>query len=266
MAQEQESNRNECAVPRSGSSLGFARPRCGFATQAAPDVARALFRANKVLAGIVHDTVALEGNPFTFPEVKTLLDGVTVGGRKVEDADQVVNQAASWRLLFDLVRGGRFRIDRATAEALNALVAKGEAIESGVFRDGQVTIGGTDYAPPSSDQLPGLFEGGVADLNGCKNIHEKAICAYLFMALHQFHWDGNKRTGRLLMNGVLLSSGYDPILVPVAKRLEFNKRMIEFYDAKHADGMVAFLVGCSLDKTLTTVPIAEGHGGGFDGT
>ena len=53
----------------------------------------------------------------------------------MEDAEQVVNQAASWRLLFDLARSGRFGIDRATAEALNALVVKGEAIESGVFRD-----------------------------------------------------------------------------------------------------------------------------------
>ena len=73
-------------------------------------------------------------------------------------------------MLFDLVRSGRFGLDRATAEALNALVAKGEAIESGVFRDGQVTIGGTEHAP---------------------------------------------RTGRLLMNGVLLSSGNNPILAPV---------------------------------------------------
>ena len=220
-----------------------------------------MFRANRVLAGIVHDTVALEGNPFTFPEVKTLLEGVTVGGHKVENADQVVNQAASWRLLFDLVRSGRFGINRATAEALNALVAKGEAIESGAFRDGQVTIGGIDHTPPSSDELPGLFEAGTTEIESCENVHEKAICAYLFMALHQFHWNGNKRTGRLLMNGVLLSSGYDPILVPVAKRLEFNTRMIAFYDSKNADDMAAFLVGCSLDKTLTTVPICEGHGG-----
>ncbi len=51
---------------RAGRSLGFAPPRCSFATQATPDMGRALFRANKVLAGIVHDTVAPEGNPFTF--------------------------------------------------------------------------------------------------------------------------------------------------------------------------------------------------------
>ena len=251
--QHQESNRDGRTAPRGGGSLGFVRPRFGFGTQATPNVARALFRASKVLAGIVHDTVALEGNPFTFPEVKTLLEGVTVGGHKVEDADQVVNQAASWRLLFERVRGGRFRIDRATANALNGLVAKGEAIESGVFRDGQVTIGGTDYVPPSSRELADLFEAGVAELDSCQNVHEKAICAYLFMALHQFHWDGNRRTGRLLMNGVLLARGYDPILVPVAKRLEFNTRMIEFYDSKDADGMAEFLVGCSLDETLAVV-------------
>lgn len=41
------------------------------------------------------ETVKLEGNPFTFPEVQTLLDGITVGGRKLSDLQQVINQRDS---------------------------------------------------------------------------------------------------------------------------------------------------------------------------
>lgn len=74
-----------------GFDLGTAQVR----TATRPDRARAIFRARKALDEVVFDTVALEGNPLTFPEVKTLLEGVTVGGRRVEDAEQVLNQARS---------------------------------------------------------------------------------------------------------------------------------------------------------------------------
>lgn len=59
-------------------------------TDATPEKVRTVFRVKKVLEGIVYDTVALEGNPFTFPEVKTLLDGITVGGHKLFDERQVL--------------------------------------------------------------------------------------------------------------------------------------------------------------------------------
>ncbi|CZR83213.1 hypothetical protein CDFC105_43918 [Clostridioides difficile] len=32
----------------------------------------------------------LENNPFTFPEVQTLLDGITVGGHKLSDQNQIL--------------------------------------------------------------------------------------------------------------------------------------------------------------------------------
>jgi len=35
----------------------------------------------------------LEGNPITWPEVKTLMDGVTVGGHRIDDQRQVLNLA-----------------------------------------------------------------------------------------------------------------------------------------------------------------------------
>ena len=75
------------------ASLGFEFDAPSIVTDAEPDRDRALFRVRKVLEGVVYDTVALEGNPFTFSELKTLMDGITVGGHRVEDAAQVENTA-----------------------------------------------------------------------------------------------------------------------------------------------------------------------------
>lgn len=90
------------------SPLGFGYSPCSFTTDALRDIRAVCFQVRKVLEGIVYDTVALEDNPFTLPEVKTLIEGVTVGGHKVSDANQVLNQAASWRALLRQVEKRRF--------------------------------------------------------------------------------------------------------------------------------------------------------------
>ena len=218
-------------------------------------VRRACFRVRKVLEGVVYDTVALEGNPFTLPEVKTLIEGITVGGHRLEDADQVLNQAASWRRLLALVESGTFVCNRATFEELHALVAQREALTWGLFRTGSVTIAGTDYQPPPWQVLADRFEAGLAHLRGVESVHERAIAMFLFCALHQFFYDGNKRTGRLMMNGELLAAGHDAISIPARRRLAFNETMIRFYDRRDGSEMMQFMASCSLDETLKCIPL-----------
>jgi Fic family protein len=233
--------------------LGFDYPECELKTSAVPDVIRACFRAQKILEGIVYDTVHLEGNPFTFPEVKTLLEGITVGGHKLSDERQVLNQAKSWKTLFHLIQSGRFDISKETFCLLQSIVAEEEALDWGTFRTGTVAIAGTEHIPPSSGDPDAIFDQGIDFINKIKNPHEKGILFVLFGSLNQFFWDGNKRTSRLMMNGILLSAGYDVINIPAKKRLEFNEKMTRFYDSRDGSEMIAFLVSCSLDSELRMI-------------
>jgi hypothetical protein len=90
---------------------------------------RVVFRFRRMLPEYVWDAGVLEGNPFTFPEVKTLLEGVTVGGRKVSDQEQILNLAESSKQLVELVKQRQFKLDKATFCSLHALVARDEALE-----------------------------------------------------------------------------------------------------------------------------------------
>jgi hypothetical protein len=54
------------------------------------------------------------GNPFTFPEVKTLLEGVTVGGRRLSDQEKTLNLAEGSRYLIDLVKRREFKLEKST--------------------------------------------------------------------------------------------------------------------------------------------------------
>ena len=67
---------------------------------------------------------------------------------------------------------------------------------------------------------------------------------YSFGALQQFFFDGNKRTSRFMMNGVLMSEGIDSVSIPAARAQEFNSNMVELYITRDATKMMAFIVDC----------------------
>jgi len=66
--------------------------------------------AKRQLAEFVYDAVNLEGINFTLPEIQTLLDGITVGGHKVTNQRIALNQADTWRTLFELIENNQFDI------------------------------------------------------------------------------------------------------------------------------------------------------------
>jgi len=239
-------------TPALFDALGFYWNRAALPRPPAPlSIARVCFRFYKLLPEFVWDAAVLEGNPFTFPEVKTLLDGITVGGRKLSDQEQVLNLARSTQRLLALVKSGQFRFTE-----LHALVACNEALEWGVFRgegqeqhySPQVALGEHGrYTPlatqPAAPELNKVFSLGLAALQQCPP-WERALAFFLFGALQQFFFDGNKRTSRLMMNGILLSHGIDALSIPAVAAQPFNEKMVQFYLSKNADDMMQFLWSC----------------------
>lgn len=206
-----------------------------------------IYQCKRYIAQLVYDTAALEDSPFTFPEVQTLLDGVTVGGHKLSDQQLIINQRDSWNDLFSFVETGKFTISKNIACSLQAKAVKEEALEWGCFRTGSVRISGTEYKPPKANELDVKWDEMLASINQIKDIKRKSILLFLKMARTQFFWDGNKRTGRLMMNGILLSEGISPILIPAKAKLEFNTKMISYYNGGDVEEMTSFLSRFHID-------------------
>ena len=207
-----------------------------------PDRELALFLFKKDKADYIYNVCSLEGNPMTFPEVQTLLDGITVGGHKIEDEQQVLNQNKSVSLLVSLIQNKEFGLNKETFCKLNKIVAEGESLKPGEFRTGQVTIGGTDYIPPKADILDELFIKGVEKISKIANPVIRSFVFFGFGSRHQFFWDGNKRTSRLMANGILLENGYTALNIKAKDALEFNKTMIEFYNSGNYNVLLSYLV------------------------
>jgi len=213
-----------------------------------PDKKKYLFLAKKDKVDFVYNTAALEGNAMTYPEVETLLDGITVGGHKLSDEQQILNQNRSVELLFTMLDKDTFSLSKDVLFQLHSEVAKDEALTWGRFRDSNVNIGGTDYLPPDASALDRLFKDGVVALNDIKHPILQGLTYLLFGARSQFFYDGNKRTSRLMMNGLLLSNGYPMLNIKAKDRLEFNKRMIAFYDTGDYTEALKYLLAYYVTK------------------
>lgn len=215
----------------------------------------AIFLAKKQLPELVFDVVNLEGINYTLPEVMTLLDGITVGGKKQQDEMITNNQIKSWKLLFDLIEQGVFKVNKSTVCKLHNIVANNEALTYGVFRHAQVFIAGTDYEVPGATKLDDIWLNEMPLLDtkpSNEQIYSYAISVFLQMARNQFFFDGNKRTGRLMMNGILLSNGLPVINLPAKRQLEFNQLMTKFYPSGDEKAMQAFMLSC-IDERITKI-------------
>ncbi|HEV2443428.1 MAG TPA: hypothetical protein VGT07_12970 [Steroidobacteraceae bacterium] len=193
-------------------------------------IERAAFGFARMLPEYVWDAGVLEGNPFTFPEVKTLLDGVTVGGRKVSDQEQILNLARSSKYLLGLVRRQEFKLDKETFCALHSHVARNDALE---------------WGESGAERLNGIFSMGLEALQeNVPNLFERATAFSLFGSLQQFFFDGNESTSRFMMNGALMMEGIDAISIPAMRAAEFNSKMVEFYTSRDATQMMSFVLEC----------------------
>ncbi len=185
---------------------------------------RALVRYQHRFVDFVYDASYLEGNPYTLPEVQTLLDGITVGGKKLSDQQQILSLRDSFLLLKAMVSDRHFGVSKENSDKLHYEVAKFEALGPGQFRgEGPVGGGGTvnlgdgrTYkAPPTEpggENLRRIFsEGWAAVQQRCPHPVEQGAAYFALAAHSQFYFDANKRTGRLVMNGHLMSNGYEAI-------------------------------------------------------
>ena len=212
----------------------------GIRTKVGVDRACARF-AKRYPQYIWSESVA-SGKIFTLPQVKTLLDGVTTGGSRMTDKQDVDNQRQSLDRLVHMVRAGQFDVGKKSFCSLHELVAKEEALTVGLFRTGAVSIAGTGYEPPPQDKLNQIFADGAEHIQSMSSAAERGVTFFLFGALHQFFYDGNKRTSRLMMNGILMAGGQDALVIDARRRFEYNDAMVHLYEHKDADPAIEFLL------------------------
>jgi Fic family protein len=224
----------------------------------ASEIERSRHRFRGHLPALIWNTAALEGNNFTLPEVRTLLEGVTIGGKRLEDEQQIIALSEAYNRLDEMVGRGEFAIRKDVSDELHALVARHEALDAGRFRgEGTATGGGTvNLANGGRAEGTEHGEGGMLLRQHFDNLtsylatvedpRRRALIYFASATRRQFYFDGNKRTARLMMTGELMSSGYEVVSIPFSRRLEFNNALDALFSEDDGTELLRFLATCAL--------------------
>jgi len=195
------------------------------------------FLAKKKWDENVYCGMKMENRAVTFPQTKTILEGVNVPNVRLDDIQAILNMRDAWRFVLDTVG------EPVTMEfwcKLNEHIARNEALEWGKLRTGRVAISGTDYIPP----VP-VLETVRGELDQILNMDasatERALTAFLWGTRGQFFWDGNKRTSLVLANKLLLEAGAGMLTITEGHMEQFNTLLLDYYDTGEGERLKSFL-------------------------
>ncbi|TGY98344.1 Fic family protein [Petralouisia muris] len=174
---------------------------------------------NYFRVGFTYASNALEGNTLTISETKILLeDGITVGGRPLKDCYEAVGHGAAYDFMLGLARQPDMCITEDSIKELHRLFyQKVDAEQAGQYRSIQVYISGTEYIPPAPGEVPQLMGHLTDQIHSSKlSLHPIELAAMAHKRLVDIHpfIDGNGRAARLLMNLILVNSGYGVVSIP----------------------------------------------------
>lgn len=198
---------------------------------------QSLFLAKKKWDENVYCGMRMEARNITFPQTKTILQGVNVPNVQLDDIQAVLNMRDAWRFLLSSVS------EPVTFEywcKLNEYIARNEALEWGKLRTGSVGISGTDYLPPIPDvnQAKAELE---AILTADISTTAKALEAFVWGARGQFFWDGNKRTSMTLANKILIATGAGLLTITDRHMEQFNTLLLDYYNTGNSKALTDFL-------------------------
>ena len=195
------------------------------------------FLAKKKWDENVYCGMQMENRAVTFPQTKTILEGVNVPGVQISDIQAILNMRDAWRFLIDTIS------EPVTFEylcTLNGYIARNEALEWGKLRTGTVAISGTDYLPPIPQETDTRKE--LSDLlNADMTATEKALTVFCWGTRKQLFWDGNKRTSLTLANKILLQAGAGMLTISTRNMEQFNEALLNYYNTADAEPLKVFL-------------------------
>ena len=201
-----------------------------------------IFLAKRNLVDNIYSNARLEGLNITFPQTKTILEGINVPELKIDEIQCILNLRDAWSYVINNIET-EFNLEFISK--VNEFVARNESIAWGKLRNGKVEITGTTYIPdiPNAEQV----NKDIEKILKIENTTERAIEYMLYGMRNQLFWDGNKRTSTICANKIMIQNGNGIIKIPDDKLQEFTTLLSEFYTTNDKEKIKQFIFDNCID-------------------
>lgn len=182
---------------------------------------------------------AIEGNALTLQETALVLEGVTIDKKPLKDHLEAVGHRDAFLYVQDLVKN-QIPFSESIIKQIHTLVLMDRPEDRGVYRRIPIRIMGAYHEPSDPILVPEQMQNLVAAFVNNKKLHpiERAALFHLqFEGIHPFV-DGNGRTGRLILNLMLMQCGYPPINIKYSDRKRYYGAFDDYYKNHDAKTMI----------------------------
>ncbi len=172
----------------------------------------------------------IEGNTYSLLETERLfLEKKSASDKPKEEAIMLLNHKDTLNYLLenkDIAEELNLRV----LEEIHSLLIKDLGVSKNI-RSRSVGVTGTAYKPlDNQHQIRENLEQMCILINARNNGFEKALLAVVLTSYIQPFEDGNKRTGRMISNALLIANGACPLSYRNVDSLDYKKAMLLFYE------------------------------------
>ena len=201
-----------------------------------------IFLAKRNLVDNIYANARMDGINVTFPQTKTILEGVNVPSLKLNEIQCILNLRDAWQFIINNIQK-QLTLDYICE--INNFVARNESLEWGKLRTGKVHITGVEYIPevPNKDNVCEK----INQILNIENATQRAIEYMIYGMRAQLFWDGNKRTSTLAANKIMIENGAGIIKVPDNKLEEFNILLTQYYNTNEKETIMQFIYENCID-------------------
>ena len=174
---------------------------------------------------LTYTSNAIEGNTLTRRETALVIEkGLTVGGKLLTEHLEAINHAQALDWVKEQVRRKPASLTEKEILHIHDVILKViDDANAGHYRSVPVRISGSTVVLPNPRKVPDLIQEFAAWLASDQGLHPVELAAeahYRLVTIHPFV-DGNGRSARLLMNMILLMSGYPAAIIRKRDRLAY---------------------------------------------
>lgn len=174
---------------------------------------------------LTYTSNAIEGNTLSRQETALVIEkGLTVQGKTLKEHLEAVNHAEALDYIRSLVTKKHLLVTEQTILEIHRMILhKIDDSYAGRYRAVPVRVAGSAVVFPNPLKVPDLMEKFILWLKSTVKEHpvKRVIEAHLrLVSIHPFV-DGNGRVARLLMNLILMQTGYPPCVIKKESRLAY---------------------------------------------
>lgn len=178
---------------------------------------------------LTYTSNAIEGNTLSRAETALVVEkGLTIGGKSITEHLEATNHAAALDFIKEQIKRKPSDLrERDILRIHEIILDRIDKENAGIYRRVPVRISGSAVALPNPKKVQTLMDEFFDWIEKETKMHAVELAAeahYRFVTIHPFI-DGNGRTGRLLMNMILMMRGFPPAIIRKNDRLAYIKSL-----------------------------------------